>query len=353
MCLEMMTPLGPDFHIVTGRRRFLRQTFAYSALLALGSKTSLSSLLIADPTAAELLMIGDWGYDDNHAAQSAVAAAMRRYAHSRGINPQALLMLGDNWYGELAGGAHSSRWQRQFEEMYPPDVFACPAYAIAGNHDYERWPESKVSAELEYTRIGKTATGPTRWTMPSLWYRFEFPATKPLITFIALDSNMPLVDGGSGREREFTLTPQQQAEQLSWLKRELERPRTTPFLVVMGHHPVYSNGVHGDHPILMRDWNPLFQKHKVDMYLAGHDHDMQHLEFEGHPTSFVISGGGGALLTNPKIDPAQRGPYGQKIYGFSHLTVSSTQMTLRHLDSNGGKLHAFVRTSRGKVVVFS
>ncbi len=48
-------------------------------------------------------------------------------------------------------------------------------------------------------------------------------------------------------------------------------------------------------------------KHKVDMYLAGHDHDMQHQEFEGHPTSFVISGGGGTLLTNPKIDPRSAG----------------------------------------------
>jgi hypothetical protein len=42
----------------------------------------------------------------------------------------ALAALGS--YGELAGGAHSPRWQNQFEEMYPADVFACPAYAILG-----------------------------------------------------------------------------------------------------------------------------------------------------------------------------------------------------------------------------
>lgn len=335
------------------RRRFLRQSFAFSAMATLGSLPGTAALLRPSPSAAELLMLGDWGYDDDHTAQSGVAVAMRQYVSRQSLNTQALLFLGDNWYGALHGGVYSPRWQTQFEEMYPISVFACPAYAIAGNHDYQRWPESKVAAELEYARVGKTNAGPTRWRMPSLWYRFEFPATKPLITFIALDSNMPFTDGSSSRGRDTTLTPQQQAEQLAWLQEELVRPRSTPFLVVMGHHPVYSNGVHGDHPILTRDWNPLFQKHKVDMYLAGHDHDMQHLEFEGHPTSFVISGGGGAPLTNPTIDPAQRGPYGEKVYGFSHLSVTPKQMTLRHLDNAGRVLHAFTKTPDGKIAVLA
>jgi tartrate-resistant acid phosphatase type 5 len=105
-------------------------------------------------------MVGDWGYDDDHTAQSGVTSGMLLYAKQHGLKPQALLMLGENWYRELADGAHSSRWQTQFEEMYRADVFACPAYAIAGNHDYQRWPESKVAAELEYARIGKRSEDP-------------------------------------------------------------------------------------------------------------------------------------------------------------------------------------------------
>ena len=49
----------------------------------------------------------------------------------------------------------------------------------------------------------------------------------------------------------FTLTAAQQAEQLAWLKAELEKPLTTPFLIVMGHHPIFSNGPHGDHKVLI------------------------------------------------------------------------------------------------------
>src|SRR5437763_13894492 len=111
-------------------------------------------------------------------------------------------------------------WQTQFEKMYPKRVFDCPVYAIPGNHDYQRMPQSKVAAELEYAKAGGT-----RWTMPSLWYRFEFPAKKPLVTVIALDSNMPFADGSWDRGKDFTLTPAQQAEQLTWLAAELERPQ--------------------------------------------------------------------------------------------------------------------------------
>jgi tartrate-resistant acid phosphatase type 5 len=307
----------------------------------MGSASILASPVAKDPAAMELLVLGDWGYE-NKTAQTQVAAGLCAYIQHHSLNPQALLMLGDNWYGELAGGVSSSRWQTQFEEMYPSSTFPGPAYAVLGNHDYQRFPESKVDAELTYAR----RTG-TRWTMPARWYRFELPAKNPWVTFLALDSNMPRETSG----RDFTLTPQEQAEQQAWLETELKRPRTTPFLGVIAHHPVYTNGPHGDHPVLIRDWDPLFRKYRVDVYMAGHDHDLQHLEFEGHPTSHFLSGSAGADLYTLKIDPAKRGPYAQKVYGFSHITVTAQQMTLRHLDQNGAILHAFTRTPEGKVAI--
>jgi tartrate-resistant acid phosphatase type 5 len=331
------------------RRRFLRQSLAFSALASLGSFPSLADSVSPEPAAAQLLVLGDWGYEDK-TAQSQVAAGLRAYAQQHSVHPQALLMLGDNWYGELAGGAGSSRWQTQFEQMYPADDFPCPVYAVLGNHDYQRWPESKVDAELEYARSGRSGSTPTRWTMPSRWYRFEFPAKNPLVTFLALDSNMPRADGKE-KARDFTLTPQQQAEQLAWLDSELKRPRSTPFVAVIAHHPIYSDGPHGDHPVLIRDWDPLFRKYHVDLFMAGHDHDLQHLEFEGHPTSHFLSGSAGADLYSLKVDPSQRGPYAQKVYGFSHISVTAQQMTLRHLDESGRPLHAFTKTPDGKITI--
>ena len=105
--------------------------------------------------------------------------------------------------------------------------------------------------------------------------------------------------------------------------------------------------------MLISDWDPLFRKYHVDLFMAGHDHDMQHLEFEGHPTTFFLSGGGGADLYTLKIEPSQRGPYAQKVYGFSHISVTAKQLTLRHLDQSGTLLHAFTRTPDGKVAILS
>lgn len=342
--------LSPSY---ISRRRFLRQSFAFSALGMLGTNPGFARILHSDSSAAELLMIGDWGYDDDHAGQASVAAAMRQYMIQHALHIQAFLLLGDNWYGDLDGGVRSVRWQTQFEEMYPVEAFNCPAYAILGNHDYQIRPVNKVDAELEYARIGRTSAGPTRWTMPSRWYRFMFPQHDPLVTFLVLDSNVPHTDGSAGKAPNFTLTPQQYAEQLAWFEAQLKAPRTTPFLVVMAHHPVYSDGPHGDHPVLIRDWDPLLRKYNVPLYLAGHDHDLQHLEFDGHPTSFFLSGGGGAGLYNIRIDPSQRGPFAQKVYGFSHLSVSRKQLTLRHIDHDGRLLHVFTKNAAGQVTIGS
>jgi hypothetical protein len=328
------------------RRRFLRQSFAFSALAGFGSLPALA----AAPSAAgarHILMVGDWGYEDS-TAQSRVAAAMQAYVLDPAISPSALFMLGDNWYGPLPGGVHDPRWKTQFEDMYPRSAFNCTAYAIPGNHDYQRMPVSKLAAELEYARAGAS-----RWTMPSLWYTFDFPATNPIMKVIALDSNAPPDSGPTDLGAKFTLTREQHAQQIAWLTAELAKPRTAPFLVVMGHHPIFSNGHHGDTATLVRDWEPLLRKYNAHLYLAGHDHDMQHLEFEGHPTSFALSGGGGADLYTIMIDPAKRGPYAAKVYGFSDLEVTPTLLTLRHFSETGKLIHAFSKSPSGAVTILT
>ena len=216
---------------------------------------------------------------------------------------------------------------------------------MLGNHDYQKLPPevNKVEAELAYAQHATGLDGkPTRWTLPSHWYTFDFPERQPLIHFIVLDSNMPK-DGFTEHGHSFTLTHEEQAEQLAWLRVELAKPRNTPFLAVMGHHPIYSNGPHGDHPVLVRDWDPLFREHGVDLYMAGHDHDLQHLEFDGHPTTHFLSGGGGADLYVLKIDDMDRGPYAQQVHGFSHLSVSSRELRLRHLDPDGRLLYGITK----------
>lgn len=345
------------------RREFLRQLLAFSAAAA--ARPAFAAPLTPLPIpkgAAQALVLGDWGWLDvigpnderagvGFAAQSQVARGMAAFVRQQNLHADALFLLGDSWYGDLPGGAASPRWLNQFENMYPASLFPGPAYTMLGNHDYQRLPPSvdKVEAELEYARTGRGPDGkPTRWHLPSRWYTFDFPAHDPHMRVIVLDSNMPYPDGKPAHGASFTLTPAQQAEQLAWLKVELARPRTLPFLAVLAHHPIYSNGPHGDHPILVRDWAPLLSQYKVDLYMAGHDHDLQVLEFDGHPTTHVLSGGGGADLYVLAKDDLDRGPYAQETHGFSHLAVTSNTLQVRHLDSHGRTLFALEKLPGGK-----
>ena len=330
------------------RREFLKQSFCFSAL-ALGHRLD---TLIADgigtriefaPGAHHLLAFGDWGQETHQSQQRAVARAMREYAAKHNIRVEVLLLLGDNWYGSLSGGVDSSRWKDQFEDIYPAGVFPGKCYAVLGNHDYENRPGSKAEAELQYA-----AKGMSRWTMPAKWYSFSFPEKDPLIRWIALDSNHP--------HRNFffntpTLTHQEMDAENLWFRNELGQSSSALYTAVIAHHPIFSNGDHGDTPSLIHEWEPLLRERKVHLYMSGHDHDLQHLEFGENPTSYVISGGGGASLRNLKRSPSARGPYGLKVAGFTHIEVNRERIVIRLVDSNGNVLHGFRKTPAGEVLL--
>jgi 3',5'-cyclic AMP phosphodiesterase CpdA len=306
----------------------------------------------ADPDASDnspachLLAVGDFGVKRKDLErQQAVSDGMTKYLAARRIRPDALLLLGDNFYGGLGGkGVNSSRWDLNVESMYPAGVFPGPMYAVLGNHDYnDEKGHASVNAQLAYARREPRP----RWTMPDRWYRFDVAAPRrsgPLATFLALDTNFVY------RDRDW-VTPDERKRQMKWLRAELERPRVAPWLFVIGHHPVYSNGKHGDSEALVNGLDPLLRKHRVDLYLSGHDHDLQHLEFDGHPTSFVVSGGGGARARD--LRSRKRGPFGRAVYGFTHLEVRRERVTVRHLDANGTELHAFTRIRAGRIAVGS
>ncbi len=332
------------------RRSFVRQTVAFSAVAATGGLAR-ALAPAPDPKATHILMIGDWGYT-NLEGQRQVAAAMATYTKQNSLKPEALFLLGDSWYGDLSGGADSPRWQTQFEQMYPASLFPGPAYSIMGNHDYQRIPigVSKVQAELDYAKRGQS-----RWTQPGLWYTFDHTsagAKDPLLHVIALDSNAPgsrLI--ASLDPVNFTLNAAQWQQQLQWLDAELAKPTRAPFRIVLGHHPIFSNGLHGDTSALVRDWEPRLRAYNVHAYLAGHDHDLQHLEFAGHPTSFVGSGAGGADLYEIKIPESQRGPFAHRVYGFTHLEATPDRLIFRHIDADGNVLHVFAKSKNAAVTL--
>jgi hypothetical protein len=279
-----------------------------------------------------LVAFGDWGFNSNE--QRAVAGALAASVKEDPRKPDAVLLLGDNFYGPMPAGARDSRWQNEFELMYPNADLPMPFYAMLGNHDYEgEGAAEKSAAELEYGSRNSSS----RWKMPARWYRVDFPPEKPLVTVLCLDTDSkPL---GAARF----------AGQKAWLEAQLARPGLGRWIVVAGHHPLFSNGQHGDGTGMIAALAPLLIRHGVQFYICGHDHSLQHIELDGWPTSFLIVGGGGAPLT--PIQSADRGPFAQSLNGFLRLCFTKEKATGSFVGASGQVLHSFVKNAAGQVQV--
>jgi hypothetical protein len=235
-----------------------------------------------------VLAFGDFGQGTEF--QKNTAKGMLKYHHT---NPfDFAITLGDNFYSVGMDSPSDPRWKTWWEELYTP--LGIEFYASLGNHDWGQ-PNSPA-AEILYTSKSKS------WRMPATHYTF----TAGPAQFFALDTDA------------FSTS------QLLWLRDQLAKSRAK-WKVVYGHHPIYSHGQHGDTPKLIRDLLPVL-KDRADVYICGHEHDLQHLKPEGG-VHFFISGGGGARVR--PIESGHRSLFSASSYGFSVLQADEKELLVR------------------------
>jgi tartrate-resistant acid phosphatase type 5 len=307
--------------------RFLITFFACSHALHL--------LAAAPQLQVNLLGMGDWG--NGSPAQKQVAKSMADFVRKSAVPFDGALLAGDNFYGRLTG-TNDSRWRTDFETEYDAKTLKFPFFATAGNHDYEG---NKLHIEMDYALQNPAS----RWKFPARWYRIDLPKGQPtLVTILMLDSN-----------KDY-LTYDWQAE-LKWIDNQLEdvdrdqklHPAQKHWTIAVAHHPLFSNGQHGDIGPLQTSWGVPFKKHNLDFYLCGHDHDLQHLEIPDYTTSFVLTGGGGAGGRDMRRD--NRGPFSKRINGFTHFKLTPQLATVDIVDLNGVLLHSFEKSPTGQTRV--
>ena len=269
--------------------------------------------------------------------QARVATALERHVRASGKSYDGLFTAGDNFYMRLSG-VDDPKWRTLFEEMYNPAVLNFPFYVALGNHDYDKIEGGgefsfKWQIEMAYAKTNPQS----RWKLPAKWYRVDLPAgdeeDEPLVTVLVFDSYKTALGEAAW------------AEQLEWMRRELARPRKDTWLVAVAHHPLYSNGSHGDNGVMQRELGPLFREHGLDLYICGHDHDLQHLEVPQDRTSYLLVGGGGASTRPMRVDA--RGPFSRSLQGFADLNFTPDKVTVRYIGVDGRVVHAFERARRG------
>jgi hypothetical protein len=153
-----------------------------------------------------------------------------------------------------------------------------------------------------------------------------------------LDSNKP------------HMTSEDWKAEMKWIDDELSKPRTTKWTIAAAHHPLFSNGAHGDNGVLQVQWGPIFKKHKLDFYVCGHDHAIQHLQIPGWSTTFLLAGGGGKKPTKMRRD--LRGPFSRSLNGFAHLELNPDRAIVRFVSGADARVvYEFERAHDGDVNV--
>jgi len=301
------------------------------AMLGLVLIAVASSLAAAEPQ-ANLLIVGDWGFSPpatQNAAQRKVAQAMAQYVRQSQIAFHGVLVVGDNFRTRLVG-PDDPQFQEAFERVYDPKDLAMPFYAVFGAHDYEYGADR---AELAYAR----AHPESRWKLPARWYRLDIPAAAPLVTVLMTDSDREWLGKDAWRA------------QLRWMEEELGKPRSSLWTICVSHHPLFSDGWHGDSLVLKAAWGPILKKHRVDFQISGHDHVLQHLELPGWTATFLTSGGGGEDTTRPLL--GKRGPFIGAMHGFMVMQFTARTARVSLIDDTGNALHLFERDRDGKIRV--
>jgi len=127
------------------------------------------------------------------------------------------------------------------------------------------------------------------------------------------------------------------SDHLTWLNQTLSRS-TAQWRIAIGHYPVYSGGEHGDTPELKQDVLPTFVRGKVDAFICGHDHNLQHLQDQG--VEFFVSGAGTWRGTYKKTPQAK---WGVVDPGFTVHQLYSDRMITRFINSRGQEIYTYTQ----------
>jgi len=280
------------------------------------------------------IAIGDWGREGKY-LQKETADAMGIYAAEN--NCDFIITVGDNIYDAGVSGADDPKWQTSFENIYTHTSLQIPWYASLGNHDYG----GNVQAQIDYSNIS------TRWKMPARYYSFEKQIDdSTLVLFVMIDTSPFLESYRKYYENNplsnfaKEINSQDANKQLKWIDSVLLYSKAK-WKIAAGHHPIYTGGQHGNTKELVDKLNPVLEKNNVDIYMAGHDHDLQHLRKPGGIVDYFVTGAGSALRETGRIEFTL---FAKSINGFLAVKVQNAHIEADFIDYNGNVLYSAVVT---------
>ncbi|XP_022994036.1 purple acid phosphatase 3-like [Cucurbita maxima] len=285
-----------------------------------------------DDGSLSLLVVGDWGRKGEY-NQSQVAAQMGIIGEK--LEVDFVISTGDNFYERGLKGIDDPAFEESFSKIYTAPSLQKEWYSVLGNHDYRGNVEAQLSPHLRKLD--------NRWICLR-----SFLVDTEIVEFFFVDTT-PFVDkyfNDPGEEVYDWKAIFPRPNYLSNLLNEVDsalKDSNAKWKIVVGHHTLKSAGQHGDTQELLHQLLPILEENKVDFYMNGHDHCLQHTSSMNSPLQYFTSGGGSKAWRGDInwMDPKELKFYydGQ---GFLSLQITPSQANFTFFDVFGNVLHQWV-----------
>lgn len=234
------------------------------------------------------ISVADTGTGDR--GQYAVASAMARYHRPHPFD--LAILAGDNIYNNGEIKKINAVFERPYQPLLQQGV---KFHACLGNHDIR-------------TANGDPQVSYANFNMKGRFYTFR----RDRVQFFALDTN---------HNADWKT-------QLAWLEQELSRS-DAKWKIVFGHHPIYSSGIYGTNQAFIKSLTPLFQKHGVQLYINGHDHNYERTRSINN-TTYLVCGAGAGLRP---VNRSEWTEYSASVLSFAAYEVYSDRIEISGIDT--------------------
>ena len=266
--------------------------------------------------------LGDWGSD--HSSQRDDAEAIGEFCDH--INRcDFILSTGDNFYSTGVTSADSERFQSTWSDVYThPALESLTWYMTAGNHDHGNGADDgREWFQVEHSKLDP------KWYFPDLVYSFKMQAGNSVVKFVSFDTESI---------RHGTNNPD---DMLNALDKELKDP-DADWKVVFGHHPCYSAGNYAGSGTMRDRVLPIMKSNNVDIYLTGHEHNLEHWQAKDtldidHVT---VGAGGQSLHGYSESHNQQMEELGMELqtfqeeYGFAYVFIDENSISWQFVSSD-------------------
>lgn len=249
--------------------------------------------------------------------------------------PKFVAAVGDIHHFMGVRSVQDPLWLTNFEWIYKHPALMIPWYPVLGNHEYE----GSTQAVLDYKNISR------RWEMYSRYYAKTFTVSNKVDLLILFIDTAPLIDKyRTDPVRYKDAGKQSMDHQLAWIDSTLGVSKAK-WQIVLGHHPVYSGTTKSDteREDLQKRLKPILEKYSVDIIVAGHIHNFQHIQVPNSGTDYFVNSSASQSREVVDIDGLV---FSSPESGFSLVTVNEVELIYTMVNKEGEILYQYKRNKK-------